>query len=187
MWLGLGFVVKVRVRVKVRRGLWCGSAIGVTTTQSIIPLSRSSRWGRRGHGKQIGGFPPLFHHHLSPTTPPCSFLASLSSSPQAKRAELLPTLDLMEAELTSSEYRRPFIAGGKFTIADATFTPYFALFGPAGEWGGGASVTPPALRVLLPSFWPRCVEKMRACPPPPTPPAPPPPLPPVRFPRRSRA
>ena len=38
----------------------------------------------------------------------------------------------MEAELSNSEWRTPFIAGPQFTIADATYVPYFALFGPAG-------------------------------------------------------
>ena len=38
----------------------------------------------------------------------------------------------MEAELSNSEWLTPFIAGPQFTIADATFMPYFALFGPAG-------------------------------------------------------
>jgi len=45
-----------------------------------------------------------------------------------KTKELIPTLDLMNAQLSATQY----IAGDEFTIADVTFLPYFALFTQAG-------------------------------------------------------
>lgn len=46
----------------------------------------------------------------------------------AKRQELEPTLDMMEARLKAS----PFLAGGDFTIADLDYLCYFEVFGAAG-------------------------------------------------------
>ena len=47
---------------------------------------------------------------------------------EAKKQELLPTLDLLNTHLADNT----FLGGDCFTVADITFMPYIALFGAAG-------------------------------------------------------
>lgn len=47
---------------------------------------------------------------------------------EAKKQELLPTLDLLNTHLADNA----FLGGDCFTVADITFMPYIALFGAAG-------------------------------------------------------
>jgi len=47
----------------------------------------------------------------------------------AKKLELMPTLDLMNSQLETTQ---AYLVGSTFTLADLTFLPYFALFEPAG-------------------------------------------------------